>query len=58
MLALLPAILRLATLPPQLEYTGFAFDGQYLYLVPFLGGIVARFDARTPGPPPPPSSVF
>lgn len=33
---------------PQ-NYNGAVFDGQYLYLVPNSGGIVARFNARTPG---------
>ena len=29
-------------------FCGAAFDGRYLYLVPAYGGVVARFDARTP----------
>ncbi len=31
------------------QYNGAIFDGQYIYLVPFLGGLVARFDARSSG---------
>jgi hypothetical protein len=31
-----------------LGFEGAAFDGRYLYLVPSVSGIVARFDARTP----------
>jgi hypothetical protein len=31
-----------------LGFAGAAFDGRYLYLVPSVSGIVARFDARTP----------
>jgi hypothetical protein len=53
----LPDVLQL-TNPHQLAWAGLAFDGQYLYLTPFVGGIMARFEARTPAPPPPPSSVF
>ena len=29
-------------------FTGAVFDGRYLYLVPSSGGVVARFDAKTP----------
>jgi hypothetical protein len=29
-------------------FTGAAFDGRYVYLVPQYGGVVARFDAKTP----------
>jgi hypothetical protein len=31
------------------QYSGAIFDGEYVYLVPFNGGLVARFDARSAG---------
>jgi hypothetical protein len=31
-----------------LIYNGAVFDGQYLYLIPYSNGILARFKARTP----------
>jgi hypothetical protein len=34
--------------PPVKGFTGSVFDGRYLYLVPNSGGVVARFDARSP----------
>jgi hypothetical protein len=34
--------------PSAAGFTGSVFDGRFLYLAPSSGGVVARFDARTP----------
>jgi hypothetical protein len=46
-----PDILRLTSPPVPLGYSGMAFDGRYVYLSPLYGGIMARFDARSPAAP-------
>jgi hypothetical protein len=39
-------------------YRGAIFDGRYLYLVPNVTNVVARFDAREPRSPPPSGGSF
>jgi hypothetical protein len=35
--------------PAAAAYTGAVFDGEFVYLVPHGNGVVARFDAKSPG---------
>jgi hypothetical protein len=50
-MAAFPGVLKLTAPPTQLKFSGLTFDGQYVYLGPAIGGVVARFLARTPGAP-------
>ncbi|HWL87449.1 MAG TPA: hypothetical protein VNO21_16710 [Polyangiaceae bacterium] len=44
--------------PKAAGFVGSVFDGRYVYLVPSYGGVVARFDARTPAALPSPGSSY
>jgi hypothetical protein len=40
------------------QFSGSAFDGQYVYFVPSGNGVIARFNARSPRSIPSPTPSF